>query len=57
MRLEDKHINQFIELYLKKYGVVLERAEATQMAIRFASCIRVVESNSFIKQEENKYGQ
>ncbi len=46
MRLEDKHIDQFIELYEKKYGVVLERAEATQMAIRFASCIRVVESNS-----------
>jgi hypothetical protein len=45
MRLQEKHINQFIELYKSKYGVLLERNEAIRMATQFASCIRVVESN------------
>lgn len=52
MRLQEKHINQFIELYKTKYGVLLEREEAINMATQFASCVRVVESNTVIENKK-----
>ena len=52
MRLEEKHIDQFIELYKEKYGVLLEREEAVDIANRLASCVRVVESNTFMKDKK-----
>ena len=57
MRLEEKHIDQFIELYERKYGVLLEREEAVDMATRLVGCVRVVESNAFTSDEHMKYGR
>ena len=45
MRLSDKHIDRFIDLYEKKYGVRLERQDAIMIATKLLSFIQVVESH------------
>ena len=45
MRISDHALNSFIELYRKKYGVVLCKEEAVDVAGRFLKLIEVVESN------------
>lgn len=49
MRLSEQQINNFVSLYKKKYGVVLEFHEALEMATRFVLHVQVIESN--VKQK------
>jgi len=47
MKLSDQQINDFIELYKKKYGVVLNFQEAMEKATRFVRLIEIVESRVY----------
>lgn len=53
MKLSESQVNQFIKLYRGKYGVVLERSEAIDMAIRFMRCIELVESNNQLQKNKS----
>ena len=48
MQLSDQHIDEFIKLYEKHYGVVLDRAEAEEKGMELCNFIRIV---SFDKEE------
>ena len=43
MELQDHHINKFITLYEKHYGVVLERTEALKKGLELCRFIELVE--------------
>lgn len=52
MRLTDKHIDEFIELYRKHYGVVLNREEAEKKAVQLC---RFVKLTSFKPQDKHMH--
>lgn len=54
MQLSDQHIDKFIELYQKHFGVVLERAEALEKGIKLCRFVKLVVSES---KNENEYGE
>lgn len=54
MQLSDRHIDEFIVLYQKHYGVVLERAEALEKGLRLC---RFVELVVFEPKNGNEYGE
>lgn len=54
MRLPNIHIDSFIKLYERKFGVVLERNEATSLATKLVKCIEVVESNAITSSNVQK---
>lgn len=43
MKLSDPHLDEFIELYQKHYGVVLERTEAFEKAMKLCRFVELVE--------------
>ena len=49
MQLSDQHINTFIALYEKHFGVVLDREMALKKGIELCNFVRMV---SFSSQEE-----
>lgn len=54
MQLADRHIDEFIALYQKHYGVVLERAVALEKGLQLC---RFVELVAFEPKNENEYGK
>ncbi|MFT5849313.1 MAG: hypothetical protein ACI9H6_000118 [Patiriisocius sp.] len=42
MKLQDRHIDEFITLYAKHYGVVLERDTALEKGMELCRFIRIV---------------
>jgi hypothetical protein len=42
MQLQDQHINDFIELYKKHFGVVLSRAQAEEKGMQLCNFVRLV---------------
>lgn len=54
MTLSDHHIDEFIALYQKHYGVVLERAVALEKGLQLC---RFVELVVFEPKNENEYGR
>jgi hypothetical protein len=54
MKLSDQHINEFIALYQKHYGVVLDRAVALEKGLQLC---RFVELVVFEPKNENEYGR
>ena len=52
MQLQDHHIDEFITMYQKHYGVVLERAEALEKGLKLC---RLVELVSLEGKDENEY--
>ena len=54
MQLADRHIDEFIELYQKHYGVVLERAVALEKGLQLC---RLVELVAFKPKNVNEYGK
>ena len=53
MQLQDQHIDEFISIYQKCYGVVLERAEAMDKSLKLC---RLIELVSVEQDNENEYG-
>jgi hypothetical protein len=53
MQLQDRHIDEFITMYQKRYGVVLERAEAMEKGLKLC---RLIELVSVEPSNENEYG-
>lgn len=54
MKLTDQHIDEFIALYHKHYGVVLDRDSALQKGIQLCRFIELV---LFEPKRENEYGK
>lgn len=54
MQLSDQHIDEFIALYKKHYGVVLDRADALEKGLKLC---RLVEIVSFEPKNETEYGR
>lgn len=54
MKLTDQHIDEFIALYQKRYGVVLDRAVALEKGIQLC---RFVELVMFDANNGNEYGR
>lgn len=54
MKLQDRHIDEFIELYQKHYGVRLERSEALEKGLQLC---RFVELVVMEPKNENDYGR
>ena len=54
MQLADRYIDEFIELYQKHYGVVLERAVALEKGLQLC---RFVELVAFEPKNGNEYGR
>jgi len=52
MQLQDRHIDEFITMYQKHYGVVLPRAEAMDRGLKLC---RLVEIVSVEPNNENEY--
>lgn len=50
MHLTDKHIDEFIELYRKHYGVILDREDAEEKAVQLC---RFVQLTSFRPRDEH----
>jgi len=46
MKISTKQLNSFIELYRKKYGVVLSDQEALEKAIRFLRLVELIEAKA-----------
>jgi hypothetical protein len=53
MTLSDHHLDEFIALYQKHYGVVLERAVALEKGLQLCRLIEIVE---FEPKNETVYG-
>ena len=53
MQLTDRHIDEFIALYEKHYGVVLDRLVAMDKGIQLCRFVELVCSNN----EINEYGE
>lgn len=49
MKVSDTSLQGFVELYSKKYGVLLDKEEVMDIAVRFLRLIEVVESKFFYK--------
>lgn len=45
MKISDEHLDEFISLYIEKYGVVLGRSEAYEKALKLLRLVELVESN------------
>jgi hypothetical protein len=54
MELQDHHIEDFIDLYQKRYGVVLEANEAHKKALQLCKLIELV---AFTPKTANEYGR
>ncbi len=54
MTLSDQHIDEFISLYKKHYGVVLEREVAVEKGMQLCRFIEIV---AFEPKDENAYGR
>jgi hypothetical protein len=54
MQLQDQHIDEFISMYEKHYGVVLGRAEAMDKGLKLC---RLVEIVSVEPNNANEYGR
>ena len=54
MTLSDQHIDEFISLYEKHHGVVLERDIAIEKGMQLCRFIEIV---AFEAKDENKYGR
>ena len=54
MQLSDRHIDEFIALYQKHYGVVLERAEGLEKGLRLCLFVELV---VFKPKNGNEYGE
>ena len=54
MQLQDRHIDEFIALYKKHYGVVLERSVALEKGLKLC---RFVELVVFEPKNVNEYGK
>ena len=52
--LSDQHIDEFISLYEKHYGVVLEREVAIEKGMQLCRFIEIV---AFEPKDENAYGR
>jgi hypothetical protein len=53
MQLQDQHIDEFISMYERHYGVVLERVEAIDKGLKLC---RLIELVSVEQDNENEYG-
>ena len=54
MTLSDQHIDEFISLYEKHYGVVLERDVAIEKGMQLCRFIEIV---AFEPKDKNEYGR
>jgi hypothetical protein len=54
MTLSDQHLDEFIALYQKHYGVVLERNLALSKGLKLCALVRLVEKG---ESNENEYGK
>lgn len=54
MTLSDHHINEFISLYEKHYGVVLERDKAIEKGMQLCRFIEIV---AFEPKDTEGYGK
>lgn len=54
MTLSDHHLDEFIALYQKHYGVVLERNLALSKGLGLCGLVRIVEKED---SKENEYGR
>jgi hypothetical protein len=57
MTLSDRYLDEFIALYQKHYGVVLERNLALSKGLKLCALVRVVEEiesngNEYAKRED-----
>lgn len=52
MQLSDQHIDTFIALYEKQFGVVLDRETAIKKGIDLCNFVRMVSSPSLQEVEE-----
>lgn len=59
MKLADHHIDEFIVLYKKHYGVVLDRATATEKGLELCQFIKSIDFEPINQKEDlknvNKY--
>jgi len=53
MQLQDRHIDEFRALYLKHYGVNLDRAVALEKGLQLCRFVEIVVME---KSNENVYG-
>lgn len=56
MELLNHHVDEFIALYLKHYGVVLEREEAIRKGMQLIRFVEMVDFESG-DVNENEYGK
>ncbi len=54
MELQDHHIDDFIVLYKKRYGVVLEADEARIKGLKLCKLVELV---TFTPKTANEYGR
>jgi hypothetical protein len=47
MKLSEEKLDEFIEIYHRKHGVVLDRQDAYDKAIRLMRLVELVESNTY----------
>tara|TARA_B100000508_G_C11410986_1_gene253238 strand:+ start:810 stop:980 length:171 start_codon:yes stop_codon:yes gene_type:complete len=52
MKLSSDHIQEFIKLYEKRYGVTLSKDEALSKAIGLCRLVEIV----VVERNENEYG-
>lgn len=52
MQLSDQHIGEFIELYKKHYGIVLDRDSAIAKGLQLVRFVELVELD---QQDVNEY--
>jgi len=53
MQLQERHIDEFISMYQKRYGVVLDRAVALEKGLQLCRFVEIVVME---KSNENVYG-
>ena len=53
MKLTDQHIDEFIELYRKRYGVVLDRDVALKKGLRLCRLLEIV----LLEKDNTEYGE
>lgn len=53
MKLTGQHIDEFIEMYRKRYGVVLGRDEALKKGLRLCRLLEIV----LLENDNDEYGE